>query len=112
MVPDNKTRQIYHKKRKLQANITDEHRSKIFNKIVPIQIQQFIERIIHHNQVGFVPGKQELFNMCKSINVIYHVNKLKNKNPMIITLDTGKDFDKIQHPYLMKPFSKLSKEGT
>ena len=67
---------------------------------------------MHHDQVGFVPGKQEFFNMCKLINVIHHVNKLKNKNHMIITIDTGKYFYKIQHPYLTKPFSKLGKEGT
>ena len=62
--------------------------------------------------MGFIPGIQGYFSIHKSINVIYHINKLKDKNHMIISIDAEKAFDKIQHPFMIKILQKAGIEGT
>ena len=73
--------------------------AKILNKIPGNRVQKYIKKMIHHDQVGSIPRMQEFFNIHKSINVIYYINKLKDKNHMIISIDAEKAFSKIQHSF-------------
>ena len=86
--------------------------AKILNKILANHIQAHMKRVIPHSQVRFIPEMQGWLNIHKSINVINHINGLKNKNHMVISIDAEKAFDIIQHAFMFKVLEGIVLEGT
>ena len=101
-----------HKKVKYRAISLMNIDAKVLNKSLTNRIQQYIERIMHHDQVSFIPRILGFLSICKSNNVIHHTNKLKDKIHIVISIDAEKAFEKIQHPFIIKTVQKVGTEGT
>ena len=86
--------------------------AKILNKILASQIQEYIKKIIHHYQIRIIPGVPGLYNIHKSINMMHHINKMKDKNHTIISINAEIAFDKIKIPFIIKTLNKAGIEGT
>ena len=90
------------------------NRDTVFRKITANQIEQYVERLIHHDQEGFIPGMQGFFNIGNSVYVMHNINKLKDKTPIIISVDAEKPFDEIQCLLMIekkkKTLQKVQKE--
>ena len=105
----NQTKVISKKENYRSVSLMNIH-TQILHKILANRVQQHIKRISCQDQVGFIAGMQGFFNICKVTNVIHHINKLKNKNHVIISIDAEKAFDKIQ-PLMVKTLQKVGIEG-